>query len=78
MSFWEKLGLSTVKFIVALIISIIVGYQSVEAWVNVKIEDAMEEIKLIREGDIILIDSRLKNIEQDTRLIKEHIMGKGK
>jgi intracellular septation protein A len=74
MTIWQKLGFSAVKFFLALIVSVIVGYQGVEAWVNVKIEDAMERMVTIRNGDMALIDSRLKNIEEDTKIIKSHIL----
>ncbi len=74
MTIWQKLGFSAVKFFLALIVSVIVGYQGVEAWVNVKIEDAMERMVTIRNGDMALIDSRLHNIENDTKIIKEHIL----
>lgn len=70
----QSLGLSTLKFLAALAVSSVVAYQGVEAWVESKINDAMTQIKTIREGDILLIDSRLKHIEQDTKIIKEHLL----
>lgn len=70
----QSLGLSTLKFLAALAVSSVVAYQGVEAWVESKIDDAMNEIKTIRQGDMALISEQYATLKKNDEMILKHLL----